>query len=253
MTGRGSPRCRRRRASCTIGAGATLESDVDLHGWWIDGQELVIGEIKIGAGARVGTRSLLIPGASIGADAEIEPGSDGHRRDSGRPALGRLARPADRQAGDDWPAPLAAPTGRGLRAKSLFAAGLVLQSALPLLASLPGIVLLSALAPGGWSAGTIVSTMLPLAPVLALSFVVSYALLVAAVVRAISPLIQARLAPRGQHGGVGAVVRRVAHGRLAAACCSRCTRPSTPVRGSGCSASRSARAPRSRPRSGSTG
>ena len=175
---------------CTIGAGATLEADVDLHGWWIDGQELVIGEVNIGAGARVGTRSLLMPGASIGADAEIEPGTmvtgeiPAGQRWGGSPAqqIG--------QAGDGWPAPLATPTGRGVWAKSRYAAGLVVQSALPLLASLPGIVVLSALAPGGWSAGTIVSTMLPLAPVLALSFVVSYALLVAAVVRAISPLIR---------------------------------------------------------------
>ena len=36
-----------------IGDGATVESNVDMRGWWIDGQELVIGEIRIGAGARI--------------------------------------------------------------------------------------------------------------------------------------------------------------------------------------------------------
>ena len=58
-----------------IGAGATVESNVDMRGWWIDGQELVVGEIRIGAGARVGSRALLNPGAVIGDGAEIEVGT----------------------------------------------------------------------------------------------------------------------------------------------------------------------------------
>src|SRR5581483_3539057 len=49
-----------------IGCGATIESNVDLRGWWIDGQELVVGEIRIGANARVASRVLLNPGAVIG-------------------------------------------------------------------------------------------------------------------------------------------------------------------------------------------
>ncbi|MBV9412886.1 MAG: AMP-binding protein, partial [Acidimicrobiia bacterium] len=34
-----------------IGDGATVETDVDLHGWWVEGPHLVIGEIEIGDGA----------------------------------------------------------------------------------------------------------------------------------------------------------------------------------------------------------
>ena len=58
-----------------IGAGATVEGNVDMRGWWIDGQELVVGAIEIGAGARIGSRSMLNPGAVIGEGAEIEPGT----------------------------------------------------------------------------------------------------------------------------------------------------------------------------------
>ncbi len=46
-----------------IGAGATIEGDVDMHGWWLAGDELVIGDLTVGAGARVGTRTVLSPGA----------------------------------------------------------------------------------------------------------------------------------------------------------------------------------------------
>jgi amino acid adenylation domain-containing protein len=58
-----------------IGERATLEPDVDIHGWWIDGQELVIDELRIGPDARVGTRAVLMPGASIGAGAEVDAGA----------------------------------------------------------------------------------------------------------------------------------------------------------------------------------
>ena len=43
----------------TVGEDATLEADVDLHGWWLEGDQLVVGELRIGAGARLGTRTLL--------------------------------------------------------------------------------------------------------------------------------------------------------------------------------------------------
>ncbi len=58
-----------------VGDGATLEGDLDVHGWWVQGPELVVGELEIGRGARVGARSVLMPGADIGPGAEVEPGS----------------------------------------------------------------------------------------------------------------------------------------------------------------------------------
>ncbi|HEX5729759.1 amino acid adenylation domain-containing protein, partial [Microbacterium sp.] len=54
---------------------AAIEPEVDLSGYWIDGDTVRIGGISIGAGATIGTRSTLAPGTRIGRHAEISPGS----------------------------------------------------------------------------------------------------------------------------------------------------------------------------------
>ncbi|MDT7844443.1 Pls/PosA family non-ribosomal peptide synthetase [Streptomyces justiciae] len=58
-----------------LGRGAAVESEVDLSGWWLDGDRLEIGQVKVGAHAVVGTRSMLFPGARVGKRAEVAPGS----------------------------------------------------------------------------------------------------------------------------------------------------------------------------------
>ncbi len=58
-----------------IGAGAAIEPEVDLSGYWIDGDTLRIGAIRIGANSTVGARSTLLPGTRIGKNAAITPGS----------------------------------------------------------------------------------------------------------------------------------------------------------------------------------
>lgn len=58
-----------------IGAGASIEPEVDLTGYWIDGDTVRIGGIRIGADATIGARSTLAPGTKIGRGAEIAPGS----------------------------------------------------------------------------------------------------------------------------------------------------------------------------------
>ncbi|MDW4911161.1 Pls/PosA family non-ribosomal peptide synthetase [Streptomyces sp. ADMS] len=58
-----------------LGRGSAVESEVDLSGHWLDGDRLEIGQVKVGAGAVVGTRSLLFPGARVGKRAEVAPGS----------------------------------------------------------------------------------------------------------------------------------------------------------------------------------
>ena len=59
----------------TLGARCAIEPEVDLCGYWIDGDVLHVGPIRVGKDARVGARSALLPGASIGARASIAPGS----------------------------------------------------------------------------------------------------------------------------------------------------------------------------------
>jgi non-ribosomal peptide synthetase-like protein len=127
-----------------IGCGATVESNVDMRGWWIDGQELVVGEIRIGANARIGSRSLLNPGAVIGKGAEIEPGSvisgvvPAGERWGGAPAR------RTGTAGDDWPAESAKASGAGGWVW-LFGASIVLELLIEIAAFAPAIGVLALL------------------------------------------------------------------------------------------------------------
>ena len=59
----------------TLGRGCSIEPEVDLCGYWIDGDVLRLGEVRVGQRVRVGARSMLLPGTDIGADAEIGAGS----------------------------------------------------------------------------------------------------------------------------------------------------------------------------------
>ena len=174
----------------SIGSGATIESDVDMHGWWIEGTELVVGKISIGAGARIGTRALLMPGATIGAGSEVEPGAvvgsdvGAGERWAGSPAA------LVGSAGEGWPTgtPDPVPSARAWRA--MYGLGLGATNLIGLLAAIPGIVLVSSLAPSTWSARSVALTMVLAAPAIAASFVLAYALLVAVLVRIVSPLIK---------------------------------------------------------------
>ena len=58
-----------------IGKDASVEPEVDLGGFWVDGDVVHLGAIEIGARARIGVRSMLAPGARVGKDAEVAPGS----------------------------------------------------------------------------------------------------------------------------------------------------------------------------------
>ncbi|MET9889840.1 Pls/PosA family non-ribosomal peptide synthetase [Streptomyces sp. NPDC006465] len=122
-----------------LGRGAAVESEVDLSGYWLDGDRLEIGAVKVGAGAVVGTRSILFPGARVGKRAEVAPGSavagqiTTGQRWAGAPAvkLGKAKRvwPKDRpQRGTYWRAMYGA-TGFAL-------------SALPVLASVAALLVI---------------------------------------------------------------------------------------------------------------
>ncbi|MFD4293597.1 Pls/PosA family non-ribosomal peptide synthetase [Rhodococcus sp. NPDC058532] len=58
-----------------LGDGCSIEPEVDLSGQWIDGDVVHVGGIRIGAGAAVGARSTLLPGAKVGKNAEVAAGS----------------------------------------------------------------------------------------------------------------------------------------------------------------------------------
>ena len=72
----------------------------------------------------------------------------------------------------------------------MFAAGLAFDNLLALLAAVPGLVLVLELLPSRWTLTSGTVTLLELAPVLALSFLVAYALLIVVMVRLVAPLIR---------------------------------------------------------------
>ncbi|MFF7311973.1 Pls/PosA family non-ribosomal peptide synthetase [Streptomyces sp. NPDC008137] len=119
-----------------LGRGAAVESEVDLSGYWLDGDRLEVGTVKVGAHAVVGTRSLLFPGARVGKRAEVAPGSavSGQvptgQRWAGAPAvkLGRAKRnwPKDRPGRGAFWRVMYGVTGFGLTALPVVAAAAAL-------------------------------------------------------------------------------------------------------------------------------
>ncbi|WP_253660380.1 Pls/PosA family non-ribosomal peptide synthetase [Williamsia maris] len=59
----------------SLGDQCSVEPEVDLAGWWIDGDVVHIGDIEIAERATIGARSTLLPGARVGRDAVVAPGS----------------------------------------------------------------------------------------------------------------------------------------------------------------------------------
>ncbi|MFJ5961893.1 Pls/PosA family non-ribosomal peptide synthetase [Pseudarthrobacter oxydans] len=131
----------------SLGTGCSIEPEVDLSGWWIDGDLVHIGHVRVGPGATVGSRSTLMPGARIGAGAEIAPGSavlgkvKANQRFAGSPAQ-RLGK-----AQQGWPArpPSGLKSVLAFGAYALAAAALALipfvsaaLGALPVIAALRG-------------------------------------------------------------------------------------------------------------------
>ena len=131
-----------------VGSGASIEPEVDLAGYWIDGDLVRIGEIRIGAGSAIGARSSLMPGARIGKRATVAPGSA---------VFGRVP------AGQDWAGSPAVRVGTSrvwwpgerppLRTRWLFAyaASSLVVSLVPIVAFLAGAAVIAAAVRGSAS------------------------------------------------------------------------------------------------------
>ncbi|MGW1054007.1 Pls/PosA family non-ribosomal peptide synthetase [Streptomyces sp. NPDC002521] len=166
-----------------VGRGAAVESEVDLSGYWLDGDRLEIGTVKVGAHAVVGTRSMLFPGARVGKRAEVAPGSavSGQvptgQRWAGAPAL-KLGK-----AKRNWPKER---PQRGTYWRVMYGITGLALSALPLLAG--GAALLVArlfVTPGGSLAQALRGAALGLVPA-TLAYGLAYALLILVSVRLLS-------------------------------------------------------------------
>ncbi|GAA4452229.1 Pls/PosA family non-ribosomal peptide synthetase [Phytohabitans houttuyneae] len=166
-----------------LGRGAAVEPEVDLSGYWVDGDVVHIGYTWIGAGARVGARSTLLPGVRLGKGAEIGPGSTvAGVVPAGERWVGSPAAPGGKGA-NDWPTRRPA---RSRRWVAVYGLTSVLLGALPAIAALPGIAVLARAASGAATLGEAVSAALVATPLAALAYVAGYALLVLVAVRALS-------------------------------------------------------------------
>ena len=59
----------------TLGHRSAVEPEVDLCGHWVDGDAFHVGTITIGDDATIGSRTTLLPGAIVGKNADVAPGS----------------------------------------------------------------------------------------------------------------------------------------------------------------------------------
>ena len=164
----------------TLGRYSSVEPEVDLSGYWVDGDVLRLGRIRVGPNASIGSRSTLGPGAQVGAGAQVAPGSwvsgsvpDGERW-AGSPAA-RVGR-----AREDGPAER---PPRAVTWLAVYGITSALFSALPLLAAVPGLLIIGWFVRGADSIGTAAAGALAAVPLATVSWLVAYALLTVIIVR----------------------------------------------------------------------
>ncbi|MFC0458625.1 Pls/PosA family non-ribosomal peptide synthetase [Arthrobacter liuii] len=166
----------------SLGSGCSVEPEVDLSGWWVDGDLVHIGHVRVGAGATVGSRSTLMPGARIGAGAEVLPGSavlgkvKANQRFAGSPAE-RLGK-----AQQDWPA--RPPAGlKAVLSFGLYALAAALLSLIPFVSAALGALPVIAAVRGHGSLSSGGVSLLWAVPAAAALWFLSNMVLTAAVVR----------------------------------------------------------------------
>ncbi len=176
----------------TLEKGASVAPEVDLSGHWLDGDVLVVGRVRVGAGASIGSRSVLLPGARVGQDAEVAPGSS--VAGSVPPDELWAGSPAARVGVDhrDWPRVHPPRRRRWVPVYAITSAAL---ACLPLLSAVAGLaVLWPALRGAGSAADAVRATALLVLPAIVVGFTVN-ALLTLLAVRALSVGLHAGFHP----------------------------------------------------------
>ncbi|MEE4545098.1 Pls/PosA family non-ribosomal peptide synthetase [Streptomyces sp. V4-01] len=166
-----------------LGRGCAIEAEVDLSGYWLDGDLLEIGGVKVGSGAVVGTRSTLLPGARVGKRAQVAAGSSvtgqvpTGQRWAGSPAV-KLGS-AERR----WPKQRPRRHARWAAAYGASALGLTL---LPVAGALAALAVAGCVVPTGGGLGDAVrGALIALVPA-TLAFGLVYAVLLLVAVRLLS-------------------------------------------------------------------
>ncbi|MBO1752094.1 amino acid adenylation domain-containing protein [Actinotalea sp. BY-33] len=170
----------------TLGDQCAVEPEVELCGHWVDGDVLHVGRISVGKRATIGARSVLYPGAKVGAGTDVAAGSAVHGATgkaeywSGSPAA------KVHEARHPWPAerPTSGPReGAWLLGYAL--AGIALAG-LPVVAVGAGLLVLGRAVRDTMTLGAAVGHALLLAPVATLVAFAVYAVLVVVGVRFLS-------------------------------------------------------------------
>ncbi|WP_238950606.1 Pls/PosA family non-ribosomal peptide synthetase [Mycobacterium sp. IDR2000157661] len=166
-----------------LGHRSSVEPEVDLSGHWVDGDRFHVGPVTIGNDATIGARTTLLPGAVVGKNADVAPGSGvvGKVKNGqywkGSPAVksGKARHP--------WPdhRPPQAPVW-----VAVYGATSVLLGGLPLLALGVGLAVICWAAGDAGSVGAAVGPALLWTPVATLAAAACYATLTAVGVRLLS-------------------------------------------------------------------
>ncbi len=163
-----------------LGRQSAVEPEVDLSGYWVDGDQLVVGEIRIGAEATIGSRSTLAPGCQIGRGADIAPGSWVRGSvPAGERWAGAPAQPAG-PASHSRPGVVPPRASHWVAAYGLASA---VFSALPVLAALPGLWLASRSLRHAASLPAAIGRLAALVPAITVLWLVAYAVLTLVIVR----------------------------------------------------------------------
>ncbi|MFF4818243.1 Pls/PosA family non-ribosomal peptide synthetase [Kitasatospora sp. NPDC001309] len=166
-----------------IGNGASLEPEVDIAGWWLDGDTLQLGHLDIGEGAAVGHRATVMPGARVGAGAQIAPGSCVTATvPPGEHWHGSPARPCT-EARTPWPT---APAKRTRAWNPAYGAAFALFGLVPVLAALPALFIVYPLVGTDRTLLAALLQLLPLTVPLAVLTVFCHAALIALLIRLLS-------------------------------------------------------------------
>ncbi|MFI9722606.1 Pls/PosA family non-ribosomal peptide synthetase [Streptomyces sp. NPDC052396] len=194
-----------------LGDGCSVESEADIAGWWLDGEVVHIGAVRIGANARVGHRAMVMPGASLGPGAELAPGAClAGEIPAGHTWIGSPARPdgssghrdncpvrsADSSA-HGWPAPR---TQRSRRWAVAYALSLIGMPLLSLIAFVPALVITYYLVKDATSLTSVTGRLLLAVPPLTILSTLTAMLVLAGTVRILNRGLKPGLHPAD--GGV---------------------------------------------------
>ncbi|MEO5746252.1 MAG: Pls/PosA family non-ribosomal peptide synthetase [Terracoccus sp.] len=165
----------------TIGDGASVEPEVDLSGYWMDGDVIHVGEIHIASEATIGARSTIGPDVHIGRASVVEAGStvlghvDQHTTVAGSPAA--VVAPG---TSTTWP-PARPP--RAARWVPVYGVSSIVLAIVPLFALLPGLLVLAAMLRDVTSYGEAGRTAYAAVPVATVLAMLGLGLLTIAIVR----------------------------------------------------------------------